>query len=114
MDEKPKPTLSSIDEKLNKFIEETRESFGQKTRDDQNDFDFQKKVNETVNGLKGEVENLREEFKRGLQEMKAENTKLRKEIAPKKIIVQQLLHFSPNLWFRNLVNNFLNLFKKKN
>lgn len=114
MDEKKPPiTLESLDEKLNKFIEETRASFAQKTADDNNDFEFGKNVNLKVASLTAQVENLREDFKRETAAMHHDIDEVIKTIKPKKIIVQQLLHFSPNLWFRNIINNLLQKFRRK-
>lgn len=98
---------------LASFIKETRDNFSNITGDGNHDFEMLQTINQNVLTLTGKVENMTQATKRlidivtnGNTEMKeAMETKvdeIREEVAPKKIIVKEIPHFSFKLWWKNL------------
>lgn len=106
-------TNNELKQLLLSFIDETRKNFSSLNGDGNHDFDMLTTINQNMATLTGKVENMTQVTKRlidivtnGNTEMKeAMETKvdeIREEVAPKKIIVKEIPHFSFKLWWKSL------------
>jgi len=107
-------TLETIQKTLNNFIEEVRTDFSNLRNDREHDYHVLEKINQNVISLEGKVENLayksdklgdgvKQEVGKAVTAMGDKVDEIQEEIAPKKIIVKEVKHFSLRLWFKNLL-----------
>jgi len=112
MDDNHKRDLVSLQKSFESFVDETRKNFSSLNSDRESDNELMQTTNRKVAELQGQVENLLISV-RNMTDAVKNNTHevtetvedavdgLRKEIRPKKIIIQQIPHFSFVLWWKN-------------
>jgi len=106
------PTNGELKNLLLSFIKETRDNFSNITGDGNHDFEMLQTVNQNVLTLTGKVENMTVAVKRLLDTVTNGNTEMkeamenkvdeiREEVAPKKVIIKEIPHFSFKLWWNS-------------
>lgn len=105
-------TLTQLHNTLVNFITETRTNFSATNGDGDHDYELLQTINQNVVNMSGKLENVANLLKRVSDQMKVDSQQTREtvqtkvdeikeEVAPKKIIVKQVPHFSLKLWFRS-------------
>jgi len=111
-DETP-ATPEKIHKALVNFIQETRDNFSTNMEEGESDFKFLQTMNENilkliskVEGLTAAVDRLNTTLHNDNKEVKKtivnKTEEIREEVAPKKVIVKHIPHFSLKLWWQTL------------
>jgi len=106
------PTNGELKNLLLSFIKETRDNFSNINGDGNHDFEMLQTINQNVLTLMGRVENMTAVTKKLIDIVSNGNTEMketmetkvdeiREEVAPKKVIIKEIPHFSFKLWLNS-------------